>query len=66
MADLTKTLLSAGIPAALLRRRGALAILPETFTCDFYDFCGGKNNNAYKGEFMAQYSWAEFVDAFLR
>ncbi len=66
VADLAKTLQAAGIPATLLRRRGALAILPETFTCDFYDFCAGKNSNAYKGEFMAQYSWAEFADAFLR
>lgn len=65
VADLTKTLRVAGIPEMLIRHRGSMAVLPEKISCDLYDFCDGKNVNLYKGEFMSQYSWAEFINAYL-
>jgi two-component SAPR family response regulator len=37
----------------------------DKLQCDLYDFNNGKNVNNYRGEFMAQYSWAEFANAFL-
>ena len=65
--DLRRTLLSAGIEGLLVKRRGYVAAAPDKFTCDFYDFCNGSADavNKYKGEFMAQYSWAEFTNAYL-
>jgi len=51
----------------LAKGRGWLAVLPEAFSCDYYDFIQGDVQmvNAYMGEYMAQYSWAEFVVAYL-
>ncbi len=65
VADLTKTLNLAGFPDLLIKQRGAIAIAADKLSCDLYDFYKGINVNNYKGEFMAQYSWAEFTNAFL-
>ncbi len=59
VADLASSLKLAGAESVLLKRRGALAIVPSAFACDYYDFCAGKNVNKYKGEFMAQYTWPD-------
>jgi len=64
VADLLKTLKAVGAEDVLFKKRGALSVIPEKFTCDMYDFCAGKNVNNYRGEFMTQYSWAEFKNAF--
>ena len=65
--DLKKTLKSISSEDILLKKRGSLAILPEKITCDLYDFYAGDivAVNSYSGEFMAQYSWAEFYNAHL-
>lgn len=65
--DLTDTLAAAGAADVLLKRRGRLAVRPDAFSCDYYDFILGdvRMVNAYMGEYMAQYSWAEFVVAYL-
>ncbi len=41
---------------------GALSARTDKFSCDYFDFFRGDTNaiNSYHGEFMAQYSWAEF------
>ncbi|MCL1941455.1 MAG: response regulator [Synergistaceae bacterium] len=67
VSDLTRKLASAGLEGALTKRRGYLGIMPEKFACDLYDFCDGSSGavNKYAGEFMAQYSWAEFTNAYL-
>jgi hypothetical protein len=65
VADLTKTLNEAGFSDLLIKQRGSLAIAADKLQCDLYDFNNGKNVNNYRGEFMAQYSWAEFANAFL-
>jgi len=40
---------------------------PEKIDCDYFRFLEGdaKAVNQYTGEFMAQYSWAEFVNGYL-
>jgi two-component SAPR family response regulator len=65
VADLTNTLKQAGFPDLVIKQRGAIAIAMDKLQCDFSDFNSGKHVNSYKGEFMAQYSWAEFTNAFL-
>jgi len=65
--DLRKSLKSVGADDIIVKRRGALAILPDKITCDLYDFFAGDTIavNKFMGEFMAQYSWAEFNNAYL-
>jgi len=67
VSDLTKTLESVGAGDILVKQRGAIAILPDKVSCDMYDFlaAGSDSVNRYMGEFMAQYSWAEFTNAYL-
>lgn len=44
---------------------GKLRINPDKIDCDYYDWCDGKYQaiNQYRGEYMHQYSWAEFTNA---
>jgi len=65
--DLTKTLRNVGAEDILAKQRGLLAVLPDKISCDLYDFLAADNDavNNYTGEFMAQYSWAEFTNAYL-
>ena len=67
VADLTKTLVNKNIGSMLVKKRGHLAVDPGAFQCDLYDFYNGKPDavNSYAGEYMAQYSWAEFTNAYL-
>lgn len=66
-SDLLKTLQTNGCESALVKSRGLLGILPDAIDCDYFDFNDGKacGVNAYRGEYMAQYSWAEFTHAAL-
>jgi len=65
VSDLTKVLKSVGAEDILIKQRGFLAVVPEKLSCDLYDFSAADNNTAnnYMGEFMTQYSWAEFINA---
>ena len=42
-----------------------LRIVPEKVDCDYYDWKAGKPValNRYRGEYMAQYSWAELTNS---
>ncbi|MCL2628212.1 MAG: response regulator [Oscillospiraceae bacterium] len=65
--DLTKVLKKANAEDIIIRQRSALAIAADKITCDLYDFLEADADavNNYTGEFMAQYSWAEFTNAYL-
>jgi two-component SAPR family response regulator len=65
VADLIQTLGAAGIRDVVIKQRGHLAIATESLSCDLYDFCDGIGVNRYLGEFMSQYSWAEFTNSYL-
>lgn len=41
----------------------ALSVNPDLIDCDYYRFCSGETAaiNSYRGEFMLQYPWAEFM-----
>ena len=62
-----ETLASVGLEDVVIKGYGNLAVGPDKIECDLYDYCNadGKSHagviNQYVGEFMAQYSWAEFA-----
>ena len=59
--DLNDTLTEIGYADILLRRRGSLGLLTDRISCDYYDWLQGLPSgiNAYHGEYMRQYDWAE-------
>jgi two-component SAPR family response regulator len=67
VSDLTKTLKEIDIEDILVKRRGHLGVNPDNFSCDIYDFSKAVPYavNSYNGEYIAQYGWAEFTNAYL-
>jgi len=67
VADLIKTLKTLNVEDIIIRKWKNLAVAPDRLACDFYEMLNGsaKAVNAYAGEFMAQYSWAEIDAAYL-
>lgn len=65
--DLVNTLQEYGHGDILEIHRGKMALITEKVECDYYQWLSGAASgiNAYHGEFMSQYSWAEFVNASL-
>ncbi len=61
LRDLSSTLEKVGHQDAIIKKRGVLAIIPSKIICDYYDWFKGIPYalNAYTGEFMSQYSWAD-------
>ena len=68
IADLKHTLAQAGAGDVLLRHGNKIAIDRSKVHCDYYDFLRGDPAavNRYRGEYMAQYSWAEMTSAGLK
>lgn len=61
--DLIRTFEDHGCDDVLLRQRGKLAVMPEKVSCDYFDWRAGRiDRSAYAGEYMAQYSWAEYMN----
>jgi len=67
VSDLIKTLKSLNVEGIIIRKWKHLAVAPDKLSCDFYEMLNGDTTaaNAYAGEFMAQYSWAEIDAAYL-
>ncbi len=65
--SLRATLQEYGIAAALEMKGGTLRIHPELLECDLYRFLNGDMDaiNAYRGEYMSGYAWAELTEAYL-
>ena len=65
--ELTETLKSKQIENLLIHTRNAYAINTEMFDCDIYDALKGDIDaiHSFKGEYMAQYSWAEETCSYL-
>ena len=66
--DLNHTLDDAGVRGLLVRGRNTLAIDTSRVECDYHNFLRGERMalNAYRGEYMTQYSWAEVTRSALR
>lgn len=65
--DLINTLKTIGCESVILQSRGMLGVSVGELQCDYYDYLDGKINLSqhYHGEYMAQYSFAEFTNASL-
>ena len=61
IADLRGTLEALGEEAVVIKQRNLIAVDPEQVDCDYYRFLAGDRGavNAFRGEYMANYSWAE-------
>lgn len=67
--SLYDTLESVGCGDVIARTRGGLAILTDKISCDYYRYLRQGNKPGmpplYRGEYMMQYSWAEFTHGIL-
>ena len=63
ISDLKKTLTEIGMEGILVRRSGQVAIRRDLVDCDYYRMQDGDpaGINAFSGEYMTQYSWAEMT-----
>ena len=63
ISDLRATLREIGMEELLIRERRQLAIRRDLVDCDYYRMRDGDTAavNAYFGEYMKQYSWAELT-----
>jgi two-component SAPR family response regulator len=65
--SLRDTLEEHKISEILEMKRGTLRVVPELISCDAWRFFSGDADavNAYRGEYMSAYSWAEETESFL-
>ena len=65
--DLLDTFDTLGCGACIARERGKLGIVLDEVNCDYYNYLRGHRAgvNDYSGEYMSQYSWAEYTYAVL-
>ncbi|MDO5517792.1 MAG: response regulator [Clostridium sp.] len=63
VSDLRSFFKKMGCADVIIKKRGMLAITSEYIECDYYEWINGdvKAINKYNGEYMSQYSWAEFT-----
>ena len=66
-ADMIATLEAKGVGDVLVRQHGRMGIIPDMIDCDYYDMLSGSERaiRMYNGEYMSQYSWAEFTNGTL-
>ena len=64
-SDMMKTLRAVGQENVVIKERNCLSVNREALECDYYRYLAGDSSaaNAFTGEFMAQYSWAETTAA---
>ena len=67
VASMRKTFSALGCPDLFNKSRGYISIKTNIIDCDYYSFMNGDSDaiNEYSGEYMAQYSWAEFTVGYL-
>lgn len=60
---LMKALKAAGVADIIIKRRREIAIDPSAVDCDYFEAISGNmmQMNAFSGEYMTNYSWAEFT-----
>ena len=63
ISDLKATLKEIGMEDVLIRQRRQVAVRRDLIDCDYYRMLEGDMTavNAYRGEYMADYSWAELT-----
>lgn len=63
--DLQNTLTKLKLNGLIIKKRGSMAIAVDKIECDLYDWMDKKkeSNYHYLGDYMNQYSWAEYTHA---
>ena len=63
--DLQNTFNKLKLTGILLKQRGSLAIAADRIECDLFDWLAKKRDSKYQylGDYMNQYSWAEYMHA---
>lgn len=63
--DLQNTLTKLKLTDIIVKQRGSLGIDTSRIECDLYDWLEKKKKSRYRylGDYMSQYSWAEYVHA---
>lgn len=63
VSDLKETLKGIGLEDVLIRRKNNIAIRADLLDCDYYRMLEGDMAavNAFRGEYMVNYSWAELT-----
>ena len=63
--DLLLTLEEVGCSSAIVHKRGMLGVVVTEIQCDYYDYLSNKKDlsASYFGEYMSQYSFAEYTNA---
>lgn len=63
--DLQNTLTRLKLESIIIKQRGSMAIAADKIECDLYDWLARKSESRYHylGDFMNQYSWAEYLHA---
>ena len=63
--DLLSTLEEVGCSSAIVHKRGMLGVAITELWCDYYDYLSNKKelSISYFGEYMSQYSFAEYTNA---
>lgn len=63
--DLQNTMTRLKLTGIILKQRGSLAIAADRIECDLYDWLAKKKESKYQylGDYMNQYSWAEYIHA---
>jgi two-component SAPR family response regulator len=63
ISDLITTLKHIGADDIIIKRHNSIAIVPDNIVCDAYEFMKGDPGfvNAFSGQYMVQYSWAEMT-----
>ena len=63
ISDLRTALCAEKAEDIIVRGRDEIAVVPDKIDCDYYRFLQGDPMavNQYRGEYMAQYSWAEMT-----
>ena len=66
-SDMIKTLEGFGLGEVIVRQHGRIGIIPDFIECDYFEMLKGKKSAImrYNGEYMNQYSWAEYTNATL-
>ncbi|MBO7303427.1 MAG: response regulator [Clostridia bacterium] len=63
--DLLSTISDVDCEKVIVHKRGMLGVVISEVQCDYYDCLNGKKdfNTSYMGEYMSQYSFAEYTNA---
>ena len=64
-SDMLSTFSAIGCEALILQQKGMLGLAVKDVDCDYYDYLNNKKELAtsYFGEYMSQYSFAEYTNA---